>query len=126
MPIDEIQKDDDSKEDNKNINISNINIENEEIPEEKDDMEKVEEEVLFINYDNIEKNNQYEYPKVKPSKNNNHLYIQMSAIDDQITDRKVDMNDNEPEKKIISRENSKPYFKKKIDANKNSGNSKKI
>ena len=60
-------------------------------------------------------------------KNNKYLYIQMSSIDDQITNRKVNINDDDkPVKTLTNRENSRPYIRKKVDTTKNSGNFKKL
>ena len=85
---------------------------------QNDDIE--EEEIFLFNYGNNEydKNN---FSREKTNKNNKCLYIQFSSIDDQITDRKVNLNDidNKKIKIIMTREDSKPYIRKKVEPNKN-------
>ena len=86
--------------------------------EEENNVE--EEEILSFNYGN----NEYEkndFSREKKNKNNKCLYIQFSSIDDQITDRKVNINENDIKKikNIIKREDSKPYIRKKVGPNKN-------
>ena len=85
-----------------------------------------EEEILSFNYGN----NEYEkndFSREKINKNNKCLYIQFSSIDDQITDRKVNINENDIKKKknIMKKEDSKPYIRKKVESNKISVNSSK-
>ena len=91
---------------------------------ENEDVE--EEEILFFNYGNNE-NDKKDFSREKTNKNNKCLYIQFSSIDDQITDRKVNINENDIKKikNIMKREDSKPYIRKKVDPNKNVINSAK-
>ena len=137
----ELQLSNDNNEDNNNIqNSTNKKIYNvdEEIPERKINIPEEaeieeEEDKIIINYENenMEKN---DIPKIKQNNNNKFLYIPYSSIDDQIVDRKVNINSNNSSnsnsnnndiekhnkkiKTLTRGENSRPYIKKRVD-NKN-------
>ena len=103
---------------NKNNKEEGSEVINNNQNEEENNVE--EEEILSFNYGN----NEYEkndFSREKKNKNNKCLYIQFSSIDDQITDRKVNINENDIKKikNIIKREDSKPYIRKKVGPNKN-------
>jgi hypothetical protein len=114
-------------ENDSNSQIEKIDSDNEEEikknEEENNDEEEnnvEEEEILSFNYGN----NEYEkndFSREKKNKNNKCLYIQFSSIDDQITDRKVNINENDIKKikNIIKREDSKPYVRKKVESKQN-------
>ena len=124
---------------NRELQLNNdenyINLENknnkmkEDIPEEKlepdeEEAEKKEKgDVIILKYES-ENITQDDYPKTKLYKINKFLHIPNSSIDDQIIDRKVNINNNDVNhesnvKSLIKRENSKPYIKKRVE-NRNS------
>ena len=65
----------------------------------------------------IMKNEENEFSRTKTTKNKKCLYIQLSSIEDQITNREVNV------KTLKKKENSKPYIRKKIEQNNNMMNS---
>jgi hypothetical protein len=81
-----------------------------------------DEETLSFNYGSNE-NESNEFSRIKTTKNNKCLYIQLSSIEDQITSREVNINESHKMKTINKKENSKPYIRKKIEQNNNSINS---
>ena len=112
------------------INLENKNNDiKEEIPEQKlepdeEEIEKKEEgDVIILKYESGNITQDY-YPKTNLYKINKFLYIPYSSIDDQIIDRKVNINNNDENhennvKSLTKRENSKPYIKKRVE-NRNS------
>ena len=116
----------------KNENLENIiNKKNNEEASESLNNNQNEEEILSLNYDNNEyEKNDFSREKKNKNKNNKCLYIQFSSIDDQITDRKVNINENDKndikqKKNIMKKEDSKPYIRKKVERSKNAFNSAK-
>ena len=100
--------------------IKNDNEDNMNNKSKKNEYE--EEETLSFNYGSNE-NEANEFSKAIRAKNNKCLYIQLSSIEDQITDREVTIKENNNVKTLKKKENSKPYIRKKIDQNKNTINS---
>jgi len=115
-----IKNGDEQNENWENIVNKNINEEESEPIDNNQNEDVEEEEILLFNYGNNEydRNN---FSREKTNKNNKCLYIQFSSIDDQITDRKVNLKDidNKKIKNIMTREDSKPYIRKKVETNKN-------
>jgi len=81
-----------------------------------------EEETLSFNYGSNE-NETDDLSRIKTTKNNKCLYIQLSSIEDQITNREVNINESNNMKSLNKKENSKPYIRKKIEQNNNTINS---
>ena len=99
-------------------NIPEIKIENDN--ENNENSENGEEiEKININYgdDNFEEIDEY---RIKPEKKNNFLYISYSTIGDNLINRKVEIKEFNIKntKSLTSKENSKPYLKKRIEQNK--------
>jgi len=102
------------KNDNDNENEDNMN------KNSQNDFE--EEETLSFNFGSNE-NEENEFSRTKTTKNNKCLYIQLSSIEDQITNREVNINESHNVKTLKKKENSKPYIRKKIEQNNNTINS---
>ena len=101
------------KNNSENKNIINADILIPEIKIEKEGEE--EEEKIEINYgDNYLEN---DYCKLKPDKNRIFLYVPLTSIDDNIINRKVEINEK-INKSLTNGENPKPYLKKRIESNK--------
>ena len=96
------------KNDNDNDNEDNMN------KNSQNDFE--EEETLSFNY-GCNENEENEFSRTKTTKHKKCLYIQLSSIEDQITNREVNV------KTLKKKENSKPYIRKKIEQNNNMMNS---
>ena len=101
------------KNNSENKNIINADILIPEIKIEKEGEE--EEEKIEINYgDNYLENDDC---KLKPDKNRIFLYVPLTSIDDNIINRKVEINEK-INKSLTNGENPKPYLKKRIESNK--------
>ena len=122
-----------NKNKNKSINKKNeieceipeLKIEKEEEEEEEEEEEDEEEEdegereeTIIINYGDNFENDDFNY-KIKKNRINKFLYIPTFFIDNQVINRKVEIKENQidNEKRMINRENSKPYIKKRIESN---------
>ncbi len=95
-------------------NIPEIKIENDN--DKNENSENGEEiEKININYgdDNFEEIDEY---RIKPEKKNNFLYVSYSTIGDNLINRKVEIKEFNIKntKSLTSKENSKPYLKKKL------------
>ena len=101
------------RNDNSPIN-NNINIE-ENIPENVITDEE-DNKVIINDENNFEKDN-YDI-KTKPSNNVKLLYVPYSSIDEQIINRKIEINENNNKNtiNIENKDGSKPYLKKGIES----------